>query len=180
MGKNLVTAQIRGETRALCLGAVMVVCSAITYYILGTTVLPLHQKSVWSKASICHLIETDIRDHEKLDGKKVPQYPCLWVNVSAIGKSAILYHTEETKEKNCQLPALPTITTPEALGSAFIHETTLKGLFPKLIFCLLNLGESSTYGGGSGMGDDALNMLTISPATWAWKLPGNKALTSCV
>ncbi|XP_072487050.1 calcium-activated potassium channel subunit beta-1 isoform X2 [Notamacropus eugenii] len=102
MGKNLVTAQIRGETRALCLGAVMVVCSAITYYILGTTVLPLHQKSVWSKASICHLIETDIRDHEKLDGKKVPQYPCLWVNVSAIGKSAILYHTEETKEKNCQ------------------------------------------------------------------------------
>ncbi|XP_068958378.1 calcium-activated potassium channel subunit beta-1 [Petaurus breviceps papuanus] len=107
MGKNLVTAQIRGETRALCLGAVMVVCSAITYYILGTTVLPLHQKSVWSRESICHLIETDIRDHEKLDGKKVPQYPCLWVNVSAIGKSAILYHTEETKEKNCQCTYIP-------------------------------------------------------------------------
>ncbi|XP_074148145.1 calcium-activated potassium channel subunit beta-1 isoform X2 [Sminthopsis crassicaudata] len=102
MGKNLVTAQIRGETRALCLGALMVVCSAITYYILGTTVLPLYHKSVWTKISSCHLIEADIRDHEKLDGKKVPQYPCLWVNVSATGKSAILYHTEETKEKNRQ------------------------------------------------------------------------------
>ncbi|XP_074068540.1 calcium-activated potassium channel subunit beta-1 isoform X3 [Macrotis lagotis] len=102
MGKNLVTAQIRGESRALCLGAVMVVCSAITYYILGTTVVPLHHKSVWSKISKCQLIEADIRDHERLDGKKVPQYPCLWVNVSAIGKSVILYHTEETIEKNNQ------------------------------------------------------------------------------
>ncbi|XP_020847982.1 calcium-activated potassium channel subunit beta-1 [Phascolarctos cinereus] len=107
MGKNLVTAQIRGETRALCLGAVMVVCSAITYYILGTTVLPLYQKSVWTQVSNCHLIEIDIRNHEKLEGKKVPQYPCLWVNVSATGKSAILYHTEETKEKNYQCSYIP-------------------------------------------------------------------------
>ncbi|XP_074068537.1 calcium-activated potassium channel subunit beta-1 isoform X1 [Macrotis lagotis] len=107
MGKNLVTAQIRGESRALCLGAVMVVCSAITYYILGTTVVPLHHKSVWSKISKCQLIEADIRDHERLDGKKVPQYPCLWVNVSAIGKSVILYHTEETIEKNNQCSYIP-------------------------------------------------------------------------
>lgn len=44
MGKKLVMAQRRGETRALCLGAAMVVCAVITYYILGTTVLPLYQK----------------------------------------------------------------------------------------------------------------------------------------
>lgn len=44
MGKKLVMAQKRGETRALCLGVTMVVCAAITYYILGTTVLPLYQK----------------------------------------------------------------------------------------------------------------------------------------
>ncbi|XP_044517630.1 calcium-activated potassium channel subunit beta-1 [Gracilinanus agilis] len=107
MGKNLVTAQIRGETRALCLGTVMVVCSAITYYILGTTMLPLFHKSVWTEVSVCHLIEADIRDHEKLDGKKVPQYPCLLVNVSTIGKLTILYHTEETKEKNSQCSYIP-------------------------------------------------------------------------
>uniref|UniRef100_A0A4X2JS95 Calcium-activated potassium channel subunit beta n=1 Tax=Vombatus ursinus TaxID=29139 RepID=A0A4X2JS95_VOMUR len=62
---------------------------------------------VWTKVSNCHLIEIDIREHEKLEGKKVPQYPCLWVNVSAIGKSAILYHTEETKEKNHQCSYIP-------------------------------------------------------------------------
>lgn len=44
MGKKLVMAQKRGETRALCLGVAMVVCAAITYYVLGTTVLPLYQK----------------------------------------------------------------------------------------------------------------------------------------
>ena len=44
MGKKLVMAQRRGETRALCLGVAMVVGAVITYYILGTTVLPLYQK----------------------------------------------------------------------------------------------------------------------------------------
>lgn len=44
MGKKLVMAQKRGETRALCLGVAMVACAVITYYILGTTVLPLYQK----------------------------------------------------------------------------------------------------------------------------------------
>lgn len=44
MGKKLVMAQKRGETRALCLGVAMVVGAVITYYILGTTVLPLYQK----------------------------------------------------------------------------------------------------------------------------------------
>ena len=44
MGKKLVMAQKRGETRALCLGAAMVVCAVIAYYILGTTVLPLYQR----------------------------------------------------------------------------------------------------------------------------------------
>ena len=44
MGKKLVMAQKRGETRALCLGVAMVVGAVITYYILGTTVLPLYRK----------------------------------------------------------------------------------------------------------------------------------------
>lgn len=44
MGKKLVMAQKRGETRALCLGVAMVVCAVITYYILSTTMLPLYLK----------------------------------------------------------------------------------------------------------------------------------------
>ncbi|XP_031206599.1 calcium-activated potassium channel subunit beta-1 [Mastomys coucha] len=107
MGKKLVMAQKRGETRALCLGVAMVVCAAITYYVLGTTVLPLYQKSVWTKESTCHLIETNIKDQEELEGKKVPQYPCLWVNVSAVGRWAILYHTEDTRDQNQQCSYIP-------------------------------------------------------------------------
>uniref|UniRef100_A0A667FH66 Calcium-activated potassium channel subunit beta n=1 Tax=Lynx canadensis TaxID=61383 RepID=A0A667FH66_LYNCA len=103
MGKKLVMAQKRGETRALCLGVAMVVCAVIAYYILGTTMLPLYQKSVWTQESTCHLIETNIRDQEELEGKKVPQYPCLWVNVSAVGRWAVLYHTEDTRDQNQQV-----------------------------------------------------------------------------
>ncbi|XP_042089589.1 calcium-activated potassium channel subunit beta-1 isoform X3 [Ovis aries] len=102
MGKKLVMAQKRGETRALCLGVAMVVGAVITYYILGTTVLPLYQKSVWTQESTCHLIETNIRDQEELEGKRVPQYPCLWVNVSSVGRWAVLYHTEDTRDQNHQ------------------------------------------------------------------------------
>lgn len=107
MGKKLVMAQKRGETRALCLGVAMVVCAAITYYILGTTVLPLYQKSVWTQESTCHLIETNIKDQEELEGRKVSQYPCLWVNVSAVGRWAMLYHTEDTRDQNQQCSYIP-------------------------------------------------------------------------
>ncbi|XP_027462766.1 calcium-activated potassium channel subunit beta-1 isoform X3 [Zalophus californianus] len=107
MGKKLVMAQKRGETRALCLGVAMVVCAVIAYYILGTTMLPLYQKSVWTQKSMCHLIETNIREQQELEGKKVPQYPCLWVNVSAVGRWAVLYHTEDTRDQNQQCSYIP-------------------------------------------------------------------------
>lgn len=59
--------------------------------------------SVWTQESTCHLIETNIRDQEELEGKRVPQYPCLWVNVSAVGRWAMLYHTEDTRDQNQQV-----------------------------------------------------------------------------
>lgn len=59
--------------------------------------------SVWTQEALCQLIETNIRDQEELEGKKVPQYPCLWVNVSAVGKWAMLYHTEDTRDRNQQV-----------------------------------------------------------------------------
>ncbi|XP_046277351.1 calcium-activated potassium channel subunit beta-1 isoform X2 [Marmota monax] len=107
MVKKLVMAQKRGETRALCLGVAMVVCAVITYYILCTTMLPLYQRSVWTQESTCHLIETDIRHQEELEGRKVSPYPCLWVNVSAVGKWAVLYHTEDTRSQNQQCSYIP-------------------------------------------------------------------------
>ncbi|XP_059555150.1 calcium-activated potassium channel subunit beta-1 isoform X2 [Myotis daubentonii] len=123
MGKKLVMAQKRGETRALCLGVAMVVCAVIAYYILCTTMLPLCQKSVWTQESTCHLIETNIRDQEELEGRKVAQYPCLWVNVSAVGRWAVLYHTEDTWDQNQQsFPAEPHLTRPEAPQNKSVSE----------------------------------------------------------
>ncbi|XP_004611534.2 calcium-activated potassium channel subunit beta-1 [Sorex araneus] len=107
MGKKLVTAQKRGETRALCLGVAMVVSAAITYYVLGTTLLPLHLHSVWTQKSTCHLIETHVHDEEELEGRTVPRYPCLWVNVSVAGEWAVLYHTEDTRGQNRQCSYIP-------------------------------------------------------------------------
>lgn len=71
--------------------------------------------SVWTQESTCHLIETHIRDQEELEGKKVAQYPCLWVNVSAVGRWAVLYHTEDTRDQNQQvLPGGNGCTSPNA------------------------------------------------------------------
>ena len=58
---------------------------------------------MWTQESMCHLIETNIRDQEELEGKRVPQYPCLWVNVSSVGRWAVLYHTEDTRDRNQQV-----------------------------------------------------------------------------
>ncbi|XP_027462764.1 calcium-activated potassium channel subunit beta-1 isoform X1 [Zalophus californianus] len=66
-----------------------------------------HQKLVWTQKSMCHLIETNIREQQELEGKKVPQYPCLWVNVSAVGRWAVLYHTEDTRDQNQQCSYIP-------------------------------------------------------------------------
>lgn len=59
--------------------------------------------SVWTQESTCHLIEANVKDHDELEGKKVPRYPCLWVNVSVVGQWAMLYHTEDTQDQNQQV-----------------------------------------------------------------------------
>ena len=77
--------------------------------------------SVWTQESTCHLIETNIRDQEELEGKRVPQYPCLWVNVSSVGRWAVLYHTEDTRDQNHQvLPGWGVRTRPFNPGTCVL------------------------------------------------------------
>lgn len=144
MGKKLVMAQRRGETRALCLGAAMVVCAVITYYILGTTVLPLYQKSVWTQESTCHLIETHIRDQEELEGKKVAQYPCLWVNVSAVGRWAVLYHTEDTRDQNQQCSYIPGGLDNYQMARADVEKVRDKFHEHQVFYCFSTTQENET------------------------------------
>lgn len=71
MVKKLVMAQKRGETRALCLGVAMVVCAAITYYVLGTTVLPLYQKR-YDPPHCLHLPALPLTPRSSLDRPGIP------------------------------------------------------------------------------------------------------------
>ncbi|XP_040832651.1 calcium-activated potassium channel subunit beta-1 [Ochotona curzoniae] len=144
MGKKLVMAQKRGETRALCLGVAMVMCAVITYYILGTTVLPLYQKSVWTQEALCQLIETNIRDQEELEGKKVPQYPCLWVNVSAVGKWAMLYHTEDTRDRNQQCSYIPGSLDNYQMARADVEKVRAKFHERQVFYCFSAMRENET------------------------------------
>ncbi|XP_006864882.1 PREDICTED: calcium-activated potassium channel subunit beta-1 [Chrysochloris asiatica] len=144
MGKKLVMAQKRGQTRALCLGVALVVCAAITYYILGTTMLPLYQKSVWTQKSTCHLIETNIRDQEELEGKKVPQYPCLWVNVSAVGKWAVLYHTEDTRDQNQECSYIPSSLDNYPVALVDVQKVRAKFQEHQVFYCFSTTRENET------------------------------------
>ncbi|TEA23003.1 hypothetical protein DBR06_SOUSAS13110046 [Sousa chinensis] len=144
MGKKLVMAQKRGETRALCLGVAMVLCAVITYYILGTTMLPLYQKSVWTQESMCHLIETNIRDQEQLEGKKVPQYPCLWVNVSSVGRWAVLYHTEDTRDRNQQCSYIPGSLDNYQMARADVEKVRAKLHERRVFDCFSTTRENET------------------------------------
>ncbi|XP_036913648.1 calcium-activated potassium channel subunit beta-1 isoform X1 [Sturnira hondurensis] len=144
MGKKLVMAQKRGETRALCLGVAMVVCAVIAYYILGTTVLPLYQKSVWTQESMCHLIEAKIWDQEELEGKKVAQYPCLWVNVSTLGRWAVLYHTEDTWDQNQQCSYIPGSLDSYQMARADVERVRGRFHEHRVFHCLVAPRENET------------------------------------
>lgn len=75
MGKKLVMAQKRGETRALCLGVAMVVCAAIAYYILGTTVLPLYQKRYRALLACLHPPASPLRVWSGRNPRPLPTLP---------------------------------------------------------------------------------------------------------
>ncbi|XP_053812564.1 calcium-activated potassium channel subunit beta-1 isoform X2 [Vidua chalybeata] len=85
LGKKLVTAQKRGETRALCLGLGMVACSMMMYFFIGITIVPFYSKSVWTTETVCKV----------------------WVNLTASGQEVMLYHTEDTLERNPKCSYVP-------------------------------------------------------------------------
>ncbi|KAG8519468.1 Calcium-activated potassium channel subunit beta-1 [Galemys pyrenaicus] len=144
MGKKLVMAQKRGETRALCLGVVMVLCAVISYYILGTTILPLYQKSVWTQNVTCQLLETNVRNQEELEGKKVPQYPCLWVTVKAMEQQAMLYYTEDTWDRNQQCSYIPGSLDNYQAAQADVEKVRAKLQELQVFYCFSTTRKNDT------------------------------------
>ncbi|KFV97265.1 PREDICTED: calcium-activated potassium channel subunit beta-1 [Eurypyga helias] len=115
LGKKLVTAQKRGETRALCLGLGMVTCSMMMYFFIGITIVPFYTKSVWTTETMCKLLKANIQDSalcpnsDGLEDEDAFPYPCLevWVNLTASGQEVMLYQTEDTLRRNPKCSYVP-------------------------------------------------------------------------
>ncbi|TRZ08596.1 hypothetical protein HGM15179_018510, partial [Zosterops borbonicus] len=112
---NLVTAQKRGETRALCLGLGMVACSMMMYFFIGITIVPFYTNSVWTTETVCKVLKANIKDKvfcpnsKGSEDEEIFPYPCLqvWVNLTASGQEVMLYQTEDTLEKNPKCSYVP-------------------------------------------------------------------------
>ncbi|XP_019305823.1 calcium-activated potassium channel subunit beta-1 isoform X2 [Panthera pardus] len=100
--------------------------------------------SVWTQESTCHLIETNIRDQEELEGKKVPQYPCLWVNVSAVGRWAVLYHTEDTRDQNQQCSYIPRSLENYQVARADVEKVRTNFHEHRIFYCFSTTRENET------------------------------------
>ncbi|XP_069618073.1 calcium-activated potassium channel subunit beta-1 isoform X1 [Ranitomeya imitator] len=108
MGKKLFMAQKRGETRAVCLGIGMIICSVMMFFLLGVTVLPKYIKSVWTAESNCTLVQAAFKEgancihNSNTKPESIIKYPCLevLVNVNFSEEVLMLYHTEESSEWN--------------------------------------------------------------------------------
>ncbi|XP_039555377.1 putative calcium-activated potassium channel subunit beta isoform X2 [Passer montanus] len=115
LGKKLVTAQKRGETRALCLGLGMVACSMMMYFFIGITIVPFYTKSVWTTETVCKVLKANIKDKvfcpnsKGSEDEEIFPYPCLqvWVNLTASGQEVMLYQTEDTLERNPKCSYVP-------------------------------------------------------------------------
>uniref|UniRef100_A0A8C8S4E4 Potassium calcium-activated channel subfamily M regulatory beta subunit 1 n=1 Tax=Pelusios castaneus TaxID=367368 RepID=A0A8C8S4E4_9SAUR len=115
LGKKVVTAQKRGETRALCLGLGMVACSMMMYFFTGITIIPSYKKSVWTKETMCKLLKANIKDkvqclfNNDASDENIFRYPCLevLVDLNFSGQEVMLYHNEETKERNPKCSYIP-------------------------------------------------------------------------
>ncbi|NWI45625.1 KCMB1 protein, partial [Picathartes gymnocephalus] len=115
LGKKLVTAQKRGETRALCLGLGMVACSMMMYFFIGITIVPFYTKSVWTTETVCKVLKVSIKDKvfcpksEGSEDEEIFPYPCLqvWVNLTTSGQEVMLYQTEDTLERNPKCSYVP-------------------------------------------------------------------------
>ncbi|KAM5172363.1 calcium-activated potassium channel subunit beta-1 isoform 2-T4 [Mantella aurantiaca] len=127
MGKKLFMAQKRGETRAVCLGIGMIICSVMMFFLLGVTILPKYMKSVWTAESTCTLVRATFKDktnciyNSNTKPESLLKYPCLevLVNLNFSEDIFMLYHTEESPEWNNKYA--PTSRINHTTQIVFLH-----------------------------------------------------------
>ncbi|XP_075065903.1 calcium-activated potassium channel subunit beta-1 [Mixophyes fleayi] len=137
MGKKLFMAQKRGETRAVCLGIGMIICSVLMFFLLGVTVLPKYLKSVWTEESKCTLVQATFKErancihNTNTKSEIILKYPCLevLVNLNFSEDVFMLYHTEESSEWNNKCSYIP--ECKENYTEVALHVQEIQGKFNK-------------------------------------------------
>ncbi|CAN2391090.1 KCNMB2, partial [Pristimantis euphronides] len=137
MGKKLFMAQKRGETRAVCLGIGMIICSVMMFFLLGVTVLPKYIKSVWTEETNCTLVQATFKEKANCIHKSntkpesILKYPCLevLVNLNFSEDVFMLYHTEESSEWNNKCTYIP--DCKENYTEVVMHVQEIQGNFNK-------------------------------------------------
>ncbi|KAM3925822.1 calcium-activated potassium channel subunit beta-1 isoform 1-T2 [Leptodactylus fuscus] len=137
MGKKLFMAQKRGETRAVCLGIGMIICSVMMFFLLGVTVLPKYIKSVWTEETMCTLVQATFKDrancihNSNTKPESILKYPCLEVLVNKNFSEDVfmLYHTEESSEWNNKCTYIP--ECKENFTEVAMHVQEIQGKFNK-------------------------------------------------
>ncbi|XP_068133514.1 calcium-activated potassium channel subunit beta-1 [Hyperolius riggenbachi] len=137
MGKKLFMAQKRGETRAVCLGIGMIICSVMMFFLLGVTTLPKYIKSVWSAESTCTVVKTTFKErtncihNSHTKPENILKYPCLevLVNLNFSEDVFMLYHTEESSEWNNKCSYIPECM--ENHTEVSIHVQEIQEIFNK-------------------------------------------------
>ncbi|XP_063784377.1 calcium-activated potassium channel subunit beta-1 isoform X1 [Pseudophryne corroboree] len=135
MGKKLFMAQKRGETRAVCLGIGMIICSVMIFFLLGVTVLPKYLKSVWTEKSKCTLVQATFKEKASCThsintkNEVILKYPCLevLVNLNYSEDIFMLYHTEESLEWNYKCSYIP--ECKENYTEVALHVQEVQGKF---------------------------------------------------
>ncbi|CAM2118322.1 unnamed protein product [Caretta caretta] len=77
--------------------------------------MPSYVNSVWTKETTCKLLKTNIKDKVQCSfnngegDENIFQYPCLevLVDLNFSGQEVMLYHTEETQERNPKCSYIP-------------------------------------------------------------------------
>lgn len=96
--------------------------------------------SVWTTETICKVLKANIKDKalcpnsESSEDEDIFHYPCLqvWVNLTASGQEVMLYHTEDTLERNPKVFGAHSIlflllfNTSDSMGAVRAGRTALQ------------------------------------------------------
>ncbi|XP_026852831.2 calcium-activated potassium channel subunit beta-2 isoform X1 [Electrophorus electricus] len=153
--RKTVTALKAGEDRAVLLGLSMVLFSAVTYFILGITMVRAYRDSVWTEESSCTVLNSSIIAEINCsyscgaECRRSSRYPCLqvFISVNSSGRVLQLSHNEEAQEANPECFYIPKCRKEYSVSHALVTDISER---------LKAYGQVPCYCDPTGQQDSAL------------------------